>query len=114
MHEISLVQGLINQLRQLAAENQANKITQVTMIIGPFSGVVVDSFRLGYDVLSAEELLLKGSRLIIETPPATFVCASCGHQIRQMTKPEECSQCREHFFTASDGDMLILKQVQME
>lgn len=114
MHEMSLVQGMMTQLRQLAEENQARKILTVTMVIGPLSGVVVDSFRLGYEVLSAQEPLCAGSELIIETPPATYICAACGAKVRQMSKPDQCPQCQDRFFMATDGDMLILRQVQME
>ena len=40
MHEISLVQNLIQQLKELAAANKSSRIITVTMEIGPLAGVV--------------------------------------------------------------------------
>jgi len=115
MHEISLVQGLFHQLKELAKENNKNKITRVTMEIGPQSGVVVDSFRFGFDILSADDDLVRGAKLIIEIPQVTYICTECGHkEITSDSKPEECRKCRELFLIPSGGEDLILRQIEME
>lgn len=115
MHEISLVQGLLQQLHDLARENNATRILRVTMVIGPLSGVVVDSFRFGYDILTAEDQLCKGAELVVEIPPVTYTCSACGDQ--QSTagpRPEACSRCQDQLLIPEGGDALILQQVQME
>ncbi len=115
MHEISLVQGLFSQLRDLAVENGATKVIRVTMEIGPLSGVVVDSFQFGFDILSAEDELLKGARLELITPPVIYRCTNCPHVIEgSSTKPDECPECGELLLIPEGGDDLILKQVEME
>lgn len=115
MHEMSLVQGLFQQLHDLARENNASKVMKITMEIGPLSGVVVDSFQFGYDILSAEDEMFKNAELIIEIPPVTYRCAECGHE-QQTTgdKPDNCQKCRDIFLIPQGGDDLILKQVEME
>ncbi|CAG35311.1 hydrogenase maturation nickel metallochaperone HypA/HybF [Desulfotalea psychrophila] len=115
MHEMSLVQNLFEQLRDLAKENRAEKIITVTMSIGPLAGVVVDSFQFGFDVLSAEEPLCSGAELKIEIPPVTFTCTDCGFAMESTEKSLDCCQkCGELFLISSGGDDLILKQVVME
>lgn len=115
MHEISLVQGLLQQLEDLAAENEASKILSLTMEIGPLSGVVVDSFRFGFEILAAESELVKGARLLIETPPARYVCTKCGHAIVTAdVKPDGCPVCGDLLLIPEGGDDLILRQVEME
>jgi len=115
MHEISLVQGLFNQLHDLVHENGATKVTRVTMEIGPLSGVVVDSFQFGFDILSAEDALLKGARLELVVPPVIYRCTSCPHIITGSTiKPDECPECGELLLIPDGGDDLILRQVEME
>ena len=116
MHEISLVQGLFQQLQDLAADNKASKIICVTMEIGPMSGVVVDSFQFGFDILSAEDKLLKGAKLDIKIPPVHYSCTDCGHveTITTGLKPEECPECGELLLIPKGGEDLILLQVEME
>jgi hydrogenase nickel incorporation protein HypA/HybF len=115
MHEISLVQGLFDQLKDLARENKSSKITRVTMEIGPLSGVVIDSFRFGFDILSADNDLVRGAKLIVEIPPVTYTCTDCGHKKTTTgKKPESCFKCGELFLIHEGGEELILRQIEME
>ncbi len=115
MHEISLVQGLFQQLAELAEPNKAVKVTSVTMEIGPLSGVVIDSFQFGFDTLSADDDLLRGAKLIIEVPPVSYTCTECSHVMTTAgAQAEECAQCGELFLIPKGGDDLLLMQVEME
>jgi len=114
MHEISLVQGLFAQLRELAVENNATRITSVTMEIGPLCGVVVDSFQFGFDILSADDDLIRGAELIVKVPQVSYGCTGCGHVETATVKPDQCSQCGELLLIPDGGNDLLLLQVAME
>lgn len=115
MHEISLVQGLVQQLKELAAENQATKVISVTMDIGPLCGVVVDSFRFGFDIISSEEELIRGAQLIVNVPPVSYTCSGCGEVlVTADPRPDCCPKCQELALFPEGGDDLILRQVEME
>ena len=115
MHEISLVEGLFRQLRKLAEENISNRIISVTMEIGPLSGIVIDSFRFGFDVLSAEDNLVRGAELIVEVPPATYTCTNCGfEETTSGSRPGKCRKCSDLFLISSGGEDLILNRIEME
>lgn len=115
MHEMSLVQGLFDQLKELARQNNVNKVLRVTMEIGPLSGVVIDSFQFGFDALSEDDPMFTEAVLEIEIPLVTYRCPSCSHEITTSAeRPEKCEQCQEPILIPSGGDDLILKQVEME
>ena len=115
MHEMSLVQNLFAQLKDLAAENNATKIITVTMDIGPLCGVVLDSFQFGFDILSAEDPMFQGAELKVIIPPVTYRCTNCNfEELCTTTKPAECQKCGELFLIPSGGDDLILQRVEME
>ena len=115
MHEISLVQGLLQQLHGIARENEVNRVVRLTMVIGPLSGVVVDSFKFGFDILTQEDELVRDAKLVIEVPPVTFRCSSCG-QAEQTggDRPSQCSRCGDQLLMPEGGDDVILQQVEME
>lgn len=115
MHEISLVQGLFEQLKDLASENKATKITIVTMEIGPLCGVVVDSFQFGFEILSADDKMFRGAKLIVKIPDVEYKCTGCGHiEITAGPRPEECPKCGDLLLIPTGGEDLILLQVEME
>ncbi len=114
MHEISLVQGLLGQLDDLAKTHDKKKVISVCMEIGPNSGVVIDSFQFGFDILSKENPLTSNAKLIIESPMATYRCYSCGMETKTEQRPESCPDCSEFLLTTEGGDDLVLRQVEME
>ncbi|TKB27136.1 hydrogenase maturation nickel metallochaperone HypA [Desulfopila sp. IMCC35006] len=115
MHEISLVQGLFEQLKELAAANNATRIISVTMEIGPLCGVVVDSFQFGFDILSADDELVRGAKMIIQVPPVSYRCTNCSHvEITAGRKPDACPACGELLLIPDGGSDLLLRQVEME
>jgi len=84
------------------------------MEIGPLSGVVVDSFQFGFDILSAEDEMLRGAKLELQVPPVIYRCTNCPHTVTTAERPEECPECGELLLIPEGGDDLILKQVEME
>ena len=115
MHEISLVQGLFQQLKELAIENKATRITSVTMEIGPLCGVVLDSFQFGFEILSADDEMFTGAQLIVKIPEVEYRCSDCGHVERIAgPRPEECSKCGDLLLIPTGGEDLVLLQAEME
>ncbi len=114
MHEMSLVQALLTQLTTLAAEHKKKRVITVTLDIGPLSGVVIDSFQFGFDILSAEDSLTKGAKLIIINSPATYQCIQCGYRQLLPVRPDHCPECDETLLIPEGGDAIILNQVEME
>lgn len=115
MHEISLVQGLLKQLESLAHKHNTTSICKVRLEVGPFSGIVVDSFEFAFDILAKELELTKQAELEIITPAMQYKCTKCAHLVSSdATMPEICPQCQNTLLVPEGGDDLILLQVEME
>lgn len=115
MHEISLVQNLMEQLNTLVLENKRERVTKVTMEIGILSGIVVDSFTFGFDVLTAENPLTRGAELELVIPPVDYSCSRCGYRVSTTDKhPHCCPKCSEQTFNHKGSEDLILLQVELE
>ncbi len=114
MHELSLVQNLLDQLHELAEEHRKTKVLTVYMCIGPLSGVVIDSFEFGFEILAKESPLTREAVLIIENPNASYRCCGCNTEIKQQQRPEQCPNCSETLLIPEGGDELILSRVEME
>ncbi len=126
MHELSLAQGLMDQLLTLAKQHKAEKLIKVTVLLGPFSGIVADSFDFGFNILKKENEITKDAELVLETPPPEFRCTECGSitsvasdptdQLHKypFTAPLACDQCGSPSLSPEGGGELILKQLEME
>jgi len=124
MHELSLAQGLIDQLLTLCQKHQATKVTEVTVVIGPFSGIVASSFSFGFEALKQEQKQTEESILIIETPDPEFTCLQCGKIFSNQAHHApiasafaaraSCPHCSSDHCSSTGGDELILKQLEME
>ncbi len=114
MHEMSLVQALFTQLKTLAADHDKKRVISVRIDIGPLSGVAIDSFQFAFDILSAEDKLTKGARLIISNPPPSYQCIRCGYKQAAAVRPDHCPECDETLLFPEGGDAIILNQVELE
>lgn len=128
MHELSLAQSLIDQLLGLAKEHHAGRITKVLVTLGPFSGVVRDSFEFGFNILKESQALTRDAELELETPDPVYTCLDCGklsaipfshpgdlldiHSSRPY--PKKCPWCCLSRLSPKGGNELILNHVEME
>ena len=69
MHELSLAQGLLDQLLALAELHDAEKVLIVRVQIGDRAGIVVDSFQFGFDAVKTEYRITKNANLEIQEVP---------------------------------------------
>jgi len=65
LHELSIVQGIVETVSESAEAANAKKITMVYLRVGALSGVVKDALLFSYD-LAVQDTMLEGSRLIVE------------------------------------------------
>lgn len=128
MHELSLANSLLEQLRELARDNKAVRITRVRVTLGPFSGVVRDSFEFGFNVLKDKAELTRDAELVLETPDPIYACGACGKVAAipfavpgdRMEAgfaeriPKKCPWCCQPRLSPKGGSELILNQVEME
>ena len=79
MHELSLAHSLIDQILDLAAEHQASRVLRVRVTLGPFSGVVRDSFEFGFNVLKKEQPQTEDALLDQRTLKGAVATAQAEH-----------------------------------
>jgi len=114
VHEFSLAQGLCRQLLQLAGQHGAKKIITVRVEIGRLSGIVVDSFAFGFEVLARENPVTRDAVLEITERDPEYRCPDCRHQAPSTAPAAVCPQCSSERVMPVGGDDLILTQVEME
>ena len=128
MHELSLAQSLVEQILDLVKEHGAQQVNRVVVTLGPFSGVVRDSFEFGFNALKQDHDSVRGAELVLETPDPVYLCLDCGKvsvipfalpeekpdAFRRDVFPKKCPWCCLSRLSPKGGTELILNQLEME
>lgn len=93
MHELSLMESVVKQLRASAAENDIKKITRVLLVVGKMTMAVPDALQFAFEVLQKEDELLKGAVLEIREEPVRCECKDCGHLYEAPNYELLCPSC---------------------
>ena len=80
MHELSIMEGVVELLRKNATEHGINKVSRVKLIIGKLTMAQPDSLQFAFQALSQDELL---GEAILEIEERGIRCT--------------CRECKEEF-----------------
>jgi hydrogenase nickel incorporation protein HypA/HybF len=113
MHELSICQALMNQVKSIAAENSARNVVTIVLGIGPLSGVEAELLKNAYPLASAGTVA-EHARLIIEPLPIRVSCNSCNRESSVSPNKLVCQHCGDWQTTLISGDELLLMSVELE
>ncbi len=88
MHELAITEGIVAAVTDKLPDQ---KITLVRLEVGALSGVVADSVRFCFDLVT-EGTNLEGANLEIVEPAATCRCRDCGGEF-ELDDPIVLCQC---------------------
>lgn len=77
MHELSIMQGVLDMVRDSAVQNGITRINKLKLVIGGLTMIMPDSLRFAFEVLSQDDLF-QGAVLEIEEVMAVISCQDCG------------------------------------
>lgn len=76
MHEVALISGVLDILRESAVQNDIKKIKQVKLVVGKFCMALPDSLLFAFNAMKQEELFME-AELEIEEKDTKCVCSDC-------------------------------------
>jgi hydrogenase nickel incorporation protein HypA/HybF len=114
MHELSIVEALIDQVQQeVDHSGQPGRIVRLELIIGRFAGVYCDSIRFAFELLSAGTPL-EQTELLIREPKATVCCSTCNTCVEVDELVLKCPECGGENVTIEGGWELLIQSIEIE
>ena len=114
MHELSIVQGIIETVSESAEAANAKKINAVYLRVGALSGVVKDALLFSYD-LATQDTILQGSKLIVEELPVLIFCQVCGKNVELPgVQSFRCPTCDTPSAAIKQGKELEVRSIEIE
>jgi hydrogenase nickel incorporation protein HypA/HybF len=113
MHELSVCLSLMQQVEAIAREHSAREVTQITLRIGPLSGVEPELLRHSYPLATANTVA-ENAELIIETAEVVVRCSQCNSESTVAANKLLCAACGDFRTQVVSGDELTLLRVELE
>ncbi len=77
MHEYSLASAIVEQVKDIVQQNNANKVKKINVTAGPYEMVIPDLLKDAYGIITSELEKFKGSTLELDILPAKIKCLEC-------------------------------------
>jgi hydrogenase nickel incorporation protein HypA/HybF len=85
MHELSVTENILEIALRHAAEAQANRITNLYLVIGQLSSIVDDSIQFYWDIIT-RGTPAEGAQLHFERIQTRLSCRIAKHNINPLAK----------------------------
>lgn len=113
MHELSVCQSLLRQVKAIAAQHQANSVSSVTLQIGPLSGIEPTLLQQAFSLARAGTVAVHAT-LVIETLPIRVRCETCGEESEAMPNRLLCAHCGDYHTRLISGDEMLLASLELD
>jgi hydrogenase nickel incorporation protein HypA/HybF len=112
MRELSVCQGLVAQVLQVAEEQGAERVARIVLQVGALSGVEPSLLADAFPFVSAGTPA-EGAELIIETTPVRVHCRVCGADTEARPNRLACSVCGDSHTQVLSGDEFLVTRVEL-
>jgi hydrogenase nickel incorporation protein HypA/HybF len=112
MHEVSLMQSLLELALDHARRNEARRIHRIRMRVGALSGVVPEALEFAFEVV-VRGTIAEGARFEIDRVPAVCFCPSCDAEFASPDPYCECPRCHRPSPDVRRGKELHLDSLEV-
>jgi len=112
VHEMTICQGLIDQVGRIAREQGASRVDNIVLSIGPLSGIEPQLLSRAFDI-ACLETIAEDAELEIETGPVVVECRCCGAIGEARINRLKCPSCGDWQVNLKQGDELLLLRLEI-
>jgi len=112
MHELSVCQALMDQVENIAFEEQARQVVAIHLGIGPLSGVEPRLLEQAF-IFARAGSIAADAELVIENLPVNVCCEQCGQTTAALPARLLCGACGNWRTRLVSGDELLLMHLEL-
>jgi hydrogenase nickel incorporation protein HypA/HybF len=113
MHEVGIMQSVLDIAARQASDAGARSIEQVRMRVGRLTGVVVESLQHAFAVLK-EGTMAQGATLVVDEVDGLCFCMDCAREFAAEGLFAECPDCGQPSFDIRRGRELDVVSLEVE
>ncbi len=113
MHELSLMDNLLNAAKEQLAPYSVKKVTAVRVKAGVLANILPEAFQFAFETLS-QGTYFAGAELQYEEVPFQAECLQCGTVFYAKNVQSVCPQCGCENYTILSGFDVFLTGIDFE
>jgi len=113
MHEYPLTEQIVKIATEKAKENNARKVTRITLVVGEYSGFIGESIQMYFDIIS-QGTLCEGAILEMENVKAKWHCPRCNIDYVRQPLSFACPECGQDGEPTTIGKEFYVKNIEVE
>ena len=114
MHELGVVFHIIDDLKEVAIQNDIEKITKVVLELGEVSTVIDTYLTDCWKWAIKKEELLVESELVIDKIPAITYCEDCHKTYPTVEHGKICPYCGSEHTYLLQGNEFNIQEIEVE
>lgn len=114
MHEMGVMLNIVDQVDEIARENQVKKIHTLTLEIGALTGVMPEYMNACWDAIQEQYELFASAELNIVEIAGLGTCNRCGKIFDLVERDGVCPFCGESSYRVISGDEVVIRDIAVE
>ncbi len=114
MHEGSIAQNIINEVKKISSENQIKKISEIKLICGKLHSVIPDSLKFFFDIMKKDEEIIKDAKIVIEEEDVITRCLDCNREFLSEVNFFKCPDCGSVRTEIIKGNHIFISSIKGE
>ena len=113
MHELPVVESIIEIATRHASKVNASRITELYLVIGQLSSIIDNSVQFYWDII-AKDTIASGAKLHFRRIPAEMLCLDCNKTYSPSNKDLACPFCSSIEVKIVAGEEFFVEAINVE
>jgi len=113
MHELGVIQSMLDIVIEQSRAAQVKKIARINLVIGEMSSIVDDCLQFYFDFLS-KDTIAGGASLSFQRVPTQFRCHDCGTVFAPQDSHWSCPNCQQWRVEVVAGQEFYVDSIEVE
>ncbi|MBO8127741.1 MAG: hydrogenase maturation nickel metallochaperone HypA [Peptococcaceae bacterium] len=92
MHEVGIIQAVMDEITKAAEDHNITKINKVKLVVGKMNGALPDALEMAFEILTPGTMF-DGASLEIERRDVVLQCPKCGAESTVKDITFFCPEC---------------------
>lgn len=113
MHEMGIMEGVLDSALKSAQQAHALRICKITLSIGDMTECIDDALQFSFEILS-ENTLAQGATLVLNKVSPRSVCLDCRKEFDHDRFHRQCPYCQSYSTDLIAGRELSIDSIEVD